>query len=198
MKVTHKKTRQHHYVIKNSSKQAKTVLIEQPVDNDWQLALPKQPSEKTRSLYRFEVAVEPNQSAKLTVEEHRAESEQIIVGRLEADAALSFATRAGRVNAAVEKSLRRFAELKQALDTATSDLRLTESQIHDIENEQPRIRQNLAQLDRNGDLYARYVKKLADQEDELEKLHKQQTTQQTKTAAQTKTLDDFVAGLNIE
>ena len=39
-----------------------------------------------------------------------------------------------------------------------------------IGQEQDRIRQNMAQLDRTTDLYKRYVKKFGDQEDEVERL----------------------------
>jgi hypothetical protein len=35
----------------------KRILIEQPVDQKWKLVSPKEPLEKTRSLYRFAVEI---------------------------------------------------------------------------------------------------------------------------------------------
>ena len=48
-----------------------------------------------------------------------------------------------------------------------------EQQITVIDQEQNRIRQNMAQLDRNTDLYNRYVKKFGEQEDQVESLRQQ-------------------------
>ena len=42
-----------------------------------------------------------------------------------------------------------------------------------VEDEQGRIRQNMAELDKSSDLYKRYVKKFGAQEDEVEKLRPQ-------------------------
>ena len=63
--------------MKNSGSKAKTVLIEQPLDADWKLVAPKEPTEKTRDLYRFAVEAEPGKPAKLDVEEEQVVSQQI-------------------------------------------------------------------------------------------------------------------------
>ena len=53
-------------------------------------------------------------------------------------------------------------------------------------------------IDRNGDLYKRYVKKLTDQEDEFEKLNSslRETEQQIGTAR--KNLEAYLAELTLE
>ncbi len=51
--------------MKNSGRKAKKVLIEYPVEPDWDLVAPKEPAEKTRDLYRFAVAAKPGEPAKL-------------------------------------------------------------------------------------------------------------------------------------
>ena len=72
-----------------------------------------------------------------------------------------------------------------------------EQTISVITQEQARIRENMARLDRNNDLYARYVKKFSEQEDQVEKsrgeidqLNKQITERQ-------KALDDYLLGLDL-
>ena len=44
-----------------------------------------------------------------------------------------------------------------------------EQEITTIGQEQDRIRRNMASIDKNSDLYNRYVKKFTDQEDQVEK-----------------------------
>ena len=69
--VDHKHQRTHKYTVKNSGKKAKTVLIEYPLDPNWKLMAPKEPTEKTRELYRFAVEAEPGKPAMLEVVEEQ-------------------------------------------------------------------------------------------------------------------------------
>ncbi|MCC7085368.1 MAG: hypothetical protein IT427_10210 [Pirellulales bacterium] len=198
LKLTRKLTRQHQYTIKNSGQNKKTVLIEQPIEAGWQLVSPKEPAEKTRNLYRFEVAVEPGQSTSLNVVEQQQVSEQIMVGTLGNEAILAFATNAAKLNPAVEQALQQCVALKSALDAAIAEVSRVQVQINTIVEDQARIRQNLPQLDRTNTLYNRYVKKLSEQEDELEQLHKQLTMLNDRATKARAALDEFLLGLTIE
>src|SRR5262249_30551853 len=64
MEVTRKNSRVHNWTVKNSDSKAKTVLIEYPLEANWTLVTPKEPTEKTRDLYRFAVKAEPGKPAK--------------------------------------------------------------------------------------------------------------------------------------
>ena len=55
--------------MKSSGKNAKTVLIEYPLDTNWKLIEPKDPTEKTRDVYRFAVTAEPGKPATLKIVE---------------------------------------------------------------------------------------------------------------------------------
>ena len=63
--------------MKNSGKRAKKVLVEYPFDPSWTLVSPKEPAEKTRDKYRFQVQATPGEPAKLVVNEERTEPQQI-------------------------------------------------------------------------------------------------------------------------
>ncbi len=66
-----------------------------------------------------------------------------------------------------------------------------------VTQEQDRIRQNMGQLDRNTDLYKRYVEKFGTQEDEVERNRKQideLTVQENKLR---KSLDDYLINLSV-
>ncbi len=66
-----------------------------------------------------------------------------------------------------------------------------------IGQEQDRIRQNMAQLDRTTDLYKRYVKKFGEQEDEVEKLRGEIKKLVDEEAKQRQALDAYLIGLEL-
>ena len=72
-----------------------------------------------------------------------------------------------------------------------------EQQIQTVEAEQNRIRQNMAQLDRNSDLYNRYVKKFGEQEDQVEKLRGQIAELKGAEQQQRQDLDKYLLSLEI-
>ena len=72
--ATRKYERTSEYVVKNSNKHPRKVLIEQPVDAAWKLIEPGEPDEKTRDVYRLAVTAEPGKPATL-----KAVEEQIAV-----------------------------------------------------------------------------------------------------------------------
>ena len=98
----------------------------------------------------------------------------------------------------MEKSLRSLAELKKSLDAVTVDVQRADGSIATINQEQARIRQNLAQLEKNSELYNRYIGKLAEQEDDLERLRKQLTELHDKEASKRDAVEEFVLNLNVE
>jgi cell division protein FtsB len=63
--------------------------------------------------------------------------------------------------------------------------------------EQTRIRENMARLAQNSELYSRYVKKLDQQETEIEKLRKEIETLKGGEDEQKRELNDFLLGLDI-
>ena len=134
------------YTVKNSGKPAKTVLVEYPIDPDWTLVEPKEPAEKTRDLYRFAVEAKPGEPAKLAVEEERTDRQQIAIDNLD-DNAIRFYLSAKVVS---EKVKRRWPRSSSG-STRSSRWRRPqqlEQRIQQIGEDQARIRQNMAQLDR--------------------------------------------------
>jgi hypothetical protein len=67
-----------------------------------------------------------------------------------------------------------------------------------VEQEQNRIRQNMAQLDRTNELYAKYVKKFAEQEDRVETLRKEIADLVSKEQEARKALDEFLLTVTLE
>jgi chromosome segregation ATPase len=101
------------------------------------------------------------------------------------------------VSAAAKTALQEVAKRKQALEQVTRERQRLEEQIATITQEQDRIRQNMAQLERNTDLYKRYVKKFGTQEDEVERMRAQIQKLTADETKQRQSLDDYLSNLNI-
>jgi hypothetical protein len=189
--------RRQEYTIKNSAAKVKQILIEYPFDGAWTLVEPKEASEKTRDTYRFKTAAEPGKPAKLAVVEERTASEQVAVSNL-ADDTIRFFIAAKVVSDKVKDALKQVIAKKQRLQELGTQKQQLQQQVATIDQEQTRIRQNMAQLEKNSDLYRRYVKKFGEQEDQVEALRKaidELTKDETK---QKQVFDEFLTGLNLE
>jgi hypothetical protein len=184
------------YTVKNSGKKTKKVLIEQHIEPNWNLVAPKEPAEKTRDQYRFAVNAEPGKAATLEVEEEMTQGQSFAV--LSIDPNLSaFYLSSNVVSDKVKAALREIADRRQKLNDLATEKQQLEQKIKVIGEEQGRIRQNMAQLDRNTDLYNKYVKKFAEQEDLNDKTRGEIDKLSADEAKQKKALDDYVLGLDL-
>lgn len=184
------------YVVKNSAGKPKRLLIECPIDAGWTLVAPEQPAEKTRDQYRFAIEAKPGEPTKLVLREQQPVTESVAVNDLKDDAIalyLSAKSLSNEVKVALAEIQKRKREL---LDLAQQHDRL-QSRLASISQEQTRIRGNMAQLDRNSELYARYIKKFGQQEDEVETLRKQVETLLEKMNERRDELAEYVAGLEL-
>ncbi len=194
--VDHKHQRTHKYTVKNSSKKAKTVLVEYPLESGWTLLSPKEPAEKTRDQYRFAVEAEPGKPAVLEVVEEQIVNQQIAITNID-DGAIVYYSNQRVTSDKVKEALQNVVRRKQQLAKLVQDRQRLEEQVKVIGQEQDRIRQNMAQLDRATDLYKRYVKKFGEQEDEVEKLRGEIKRLTDEESKQRKSLDDYLIGLEL-
>ena len=195
--ISRKYARSQLYTIKNSADKVRKLLIEYPYDPQWTLVNPKEPAEKTRDMYRFLVEAKPGQPTTLTVEEERTEMQQVAITNLD-DGMIGIFLQAKVVSDQVKAALKQAVALKaewQALQVKRQQL---EEQIRIIEQEQNRIRQNMAQLDRTSDLYKRYVQKFAEQEDQNDKLRAEIKAVTEQINAAKKKLDDYLMSLEVK
>jgi antitoxin (DNA-binding transcriptional repressor) of toxin-antitoxin stability system len=194
--TSRKYERSQNYTIKNSGKAAKKVLIEQPRDASWTLTAPAKAEEQTRDQYRFAVKADPGKPVHLAVVEERVLSQQVSIQNLD-DNAIRLYIDAKVVSEEVKTALKEVIRRKQQLLQLVAQRNELEQQIKVIDQEQSRIRQNMGQLDRNTDIYKRYVTKFSDQEDKVEKLREQIQSLSAEELKQRKALDDFLIGLNV-
>jgi hypothetical protein len=184
------------FTVKNSGKETKKLLVEHPLDANWSLVAPQEPAEKTRNMYRFAVSAEPGKPATLEVKEERTTMQQVAITNLD-DGAIQFYLQQPVVSEAVKKALADVVQRKAAIQAVMNRRQELERQIAVIDQEQKRIRDNLAQLPRDSDLFRRYVTKLTEQEDKIDALRGQVTASVEEEQKLRKALDEFLLKLDL-
>ena len=194
--VTHRLVEDRTFLIKNRDQKSRTVLIETPYRADWKLLEPQEPAERTRDVYRFSLTVEGGKSATLRVKENLPthQSIHLIDSGLEQ---ISYYLRAREVSGTVKEALQRVATLRVKLDETRAQRARQEHRIADITAEHGRIRENMQRLAQNSDLYNRYVKKLDQQETELEKLRKDIENLKNAEEDQRRDLQQYLMNLDV-
>jgi hypothetical protein len=192
-----KNTEARAYVVRNRDRKKKDVLIEHPFRDDWTLVEPSEPSERTRQWYRFAVAVDPDKQARLLVREERQYDETVALTNIRGDQ-ITFYIRSKAVSDAVKEALQRLVQLRDKLAQTLAERARLEQTVAEISQEQTRIRENMGKLAQNSDLYTRYVKKLDQQETELDDLRKKIEALKDTEARQQRELNDYLGSLEVD
>jgi hypothetical protein len=181
------------YTIRNVDAKAKTLIIEHPIRQQYNL-LSTKPSETTAKAYRFEIKLAPSSTQKFPVEEERVYSNTISLSSLSpAQTALYLENKS--LSDAGRRALQQLIDARRQVADLDAQLKSLDTQISNLTRDQDRTRQNISSLNQvNGqqqqvDIYAR---KLADQENQLAKLRDQQSDAQQKRAAAQSNLDAFM------
>ena len=195
--TSHKHVRTKSFLVKNSGRKSKKVLLEHPLQQPWMLVAPKEPAEKTRDQYRFVVTADPGKPVTLDVKEEHTSNEQIAITNLDANS-IQYYLNASVVSEDVKKALREVITRKGVIQQAVAKRQELERQVAVIDQEQKRIRDNMAQLPKESDLFRRYVTKFTQQEDAIEGLRNQITTSLAEEQKLRQSLDAYLIGLELK
>jgi hypothetical protein len=195
--ATRKYSQEKTYTIRNKDSKAKTILIEHPFRADWSLVEPKNPAEKTRDFYRFEVKVDPDKTGKLVVREEMTQTEQALISSFNPDT-YEYYLRSSKLSNKAKEALRRVVQMKEKLSESAAQRSRREQRSNEITQEQTRIRENMARLAQNSELYTRYVKKLDEQETQLEQLRKEIESFKDTESKQQRELNEYLSNVDLE
>jgi hypothetical protein len=187
---------EHTYNIRNRDQKPHLLLIEHPFRADWQLTSPSTATERTRDVYRFAVTVEPGQGTRLRVREEKPLQQSVALSDSSPDV-LAYYVRATQVSDKVKQALQRVSTLRDKVDQTVQQRRRFEQQIQEITQEQGRMRENMGKLAQNSELYNRYVRKLDQQETEMDKMRKDIEALKGTEEQQRKELNDYLMGLDV-
>ncbi|MGV3774709.1 MAG: hypothetical protein ACO1QB_17550 [Verrucomicrobiales bacterium] len=195
--ASHVDTRQKSYAIKNKDSKDRTILIEHPLESGWDLLEPKEPLERTRENYRFEVKVNAGKTETLKVREQRKSVDTFMITNLADDQLLAY-VRTTALSDKGKAALQKVVKMRSDLAETRNKKARLEQQINEITQEQTRIRENMTRLAQNSELYQRYVKKFDQQETDVEGFRneiKQLTNLEVDQANQ---LQNYILSLDIQ
>jgi hypothetical protein len=195
--VTRKSIDEKTYQVTNRDQKAKVVLVEHPLRSDWRLLEPSEPAERTRDFYRFKVPVDGKNGARLTVREERQIQQTVRLIDSGSDV-IAYYVQAKQVSPKVKDALQMVVGLRDRVEQTVANRNRLEQRIKDITQEQGRIRENMAKLPQNSELYGRYVKKLDQQETEIEGLRKEIGTLKGAEDRQKRELNDYLLSLSLD
>ena len=185
------------YTVKNRDQEEKRVLIEHPQRADWTLTVPKEPAERTRDAYRFTMRVMSDETAALTVREERIQKQTVQLTNLNSDIIMTYVN-AQHMSPALQQALKQVVSLRSTLNQTKDALAQLEQRNNEITQDQNRIRENMRRLSQNSSLFARYVKKLDQQETEIERIHADIALLHEQETKQKQELDAFLLALDIK
>ena len=184
------------YTVANRSQKQKVVLIEHPYRSDWKLVNTIKPKEQTRNVYRFAITVDSEKTESVSVQEGKP-IEEIVSLITSAHTTIALYLKAQQVSSAVKTALQRVVELRHQLSQTREARQKLESRTADITKDQKRIRENMNRLNKQSQLYTRYVKKLHAQETEFETIQQDMKNLRKKETTQKHALNEYVMSLEI-
>jgi hypothetical protein len=182
------------YKITNKADEHRTVVLEHPRRQELKLIEPKQITEETPTLYRFQFDVAAGKTVAFPVIQEQVTYNSVSLLGQSPESLLHYA-KTGELSADAKKALQQAAEMKRHLTEAQKKLAELSKTKSQIESGQDRLRRNIATVGANSTLGKRYIQKLSQQEDQIEQLNVQIEGIQKQIEAMSKQLAEFIAGM---
>ncbi|MGH9751419.1 MAG: carboxypeptidase regulatory-like domain-containing protein [Blastocatellia bacterium] len=166
------------YTLNNLTDRAKTVYIEHPYDKDekWQLVKTAKPAETTEEYHRFKIVVAPKATTQFSVSEELPESHTYALTNITTNEIQVF-VKSNYLTPEMKQSLEGVTELKTRIAAISREIAEKQTEINTITRDQERMRENLRALGKTEEekqLVQRYVGKIAQGEDQLERLRQEE------------------------
>jgi hypothetical protein len=189
------------YTLTNQTDKPRTVYVEHPVREDWELddETPA-PEGKTRGFYRFRVELDAHETTQFAVVERENGMETYALSNLTPDEIQLFVTRK-YIDEQTRAALQNILDLKSRLADANARVNAIDKEIAEIGADQKRLRENIEALTKTAEarqLIARYVSKADQQETRLEQLAKDKQTANEERARLQTQLDAALRTLALE
>jgi hypothetical protein len=161
---------------------SKRIVVEHPRPaGEWHIIEPQEPLESTDEHLRYEIAADPNETSQLAIVHQRTTTEKQRLWDVADDAAkLLIADKA--TPQAARATLEEMLALRRRARDLAKQLESLERQSANLVSDQTRVRSNMQPLDRAGELYRRYYTAMAEIEDEIQELRKQQQSTRERLA----------------
>lgn len=180
-RVHYKQSKTTKYILTNVSPRPKTIFIEHPIDKnsdkDWKLVNTPNPVETTENYRRFKEMIAPNSTTEFVVTEELPDRDSYQITNVTTDN-LTVWVRDKYLSPAMKKSLDEVLEIKAKIAILNSQIQEKQDAIRTFTQEQARMRENLKVLGKSEEekkLLARYVNKISESEDQIERTRTQES-----------------------
>lgn len=163
-------TQETKYTAMNADDTERKLFIEHPKQMGWEIVSDVKPSEVTESVNRFTMSVAGRASEQLEVREERTTSSSVQLVNVNFDDSFGVFVRDGRMSREIAQALGQIRQMRSEIAQLERSIAESDRERTEISSDQNRIRENMARIDRNSDLYQRYVRQMNDQEDRLEQI----------------------------
>jgi hypothetical protein len=197
--TTTKVTEEKKYKVINRSQTDRTLLIEHPnrTSQQFKLVDTDKPLEETPEVYRFQTPLKAGETKTYTVKEERDISSSIQLTN-NADDQIRYFMNLTEASAALKAKLKEALSMKGEWDTARRELQQVQVDLQRLNQDQDRIRKNLRETPAEAEVYKTYLKKLNDQEKEIDALTAKQKKLMSEEFEARKKVDHFLANLSDE
>ena len=156
------------------------------------------PTETNANLYRFESQVAAKSKAEIIATQERVEVSTAYLMNYSVDQLLAYRTTGAKLSDAVLNAFRKAQDLQATINNHNNTISQLDNERGEITRDQDRIRQNIGSIDRNSDYYARLIKKLSEQETQVESLDARIKATRIDEQKAQQALTDYLANLSVE
>ncbi len=188
------------YVVHNAANESRTVVVEQPRRQGWELDSDAKPEESTPLAYRFRVVTKPGETVRLHLGERHTLTTAYALANIDEQQMAAILRQNGDATAVLTALEPVFAAKRQL---AHIDRQITErnDELSTIAQDQNRLRENLKALKgtvEERDLTRRYTGELNTQEDRVNVLKGDLAGLQTQRAAAQEVVAQAIGALNLD
>jgi hypothetical protein len=185
------------YRIINRSQTDRTLLIEHPnrTNQHFKLVDTEKPMEDTPDLYRFQTAVKAGETKNFTVKEERDISNSVTLSNTP-EGQIRYFVNLAEASPGLKQKLTEALNLKGTWDVAQRELSQVVADLTRLNADQDRIRKNLRETPKEAEVYQTYLKKLSDQEKEIDGLTTKQKKLMGDEFTARKKYEDYLANIS--
>jgi hypothetical protein len=192
-KVTDEKT----YKVVNRSQTDRTLLIEHPnrTSQQFKLVDTDKPVEDTPEFHRFQTPVKAGETKSFTVKEEKDITQSVTLTN-GAENQIRYFISLTEASPALKQKLEQALKTKGEWDVQVRELNQVNADLQRLNIDQDRIRKNLRETPKEAEVYATYLKKLNDQEKEIDALTIKQKKLMNDEFAARKKYEDYLANIS--
>lgn len=199
MRISFRSRNETAYTVKAPEKEGRVVILEHPrLGADYQIVTPDPKDiEVTANHYRIRVELKPGEKKVVPVVLENQLWQSYSLSGMGTDQLAAYATSQGKLDAETRNVFQKLAEKRREMDALDQRGYALDNERQAIFNDQQRVRENLKSLTAKSEVQQKYLDKLNDQEDQIEKIDKEKQKIAEERRERQKELNAMIAEIRI-